>query len=67
MNKREKFIKNLKNILKENNLTQKQLADMIGCSKTTISKWFLMQTQPTFDNIVKLIEALNCSFEELIS
>lgn len=45
MNKREKFIKNLKNILKENNLTQKQLADMIGCSKTTISKWFLMQTQ----------------------
>ena len=57
----------VKNILKENNLTQKQLADMIGCSKTTISKWFLMQTQPTFDNIVKLIEVLNCSFEELIS
>lgn len=67
MNKREKFIKNLKNILKENNLTQKQLADMIGCSKTAISKWVLMQTQPTFDNIVKLIEVLNCTFEELIS
>lgn len=63
---RDNFIKNIKVYLKELGWTQKQFADKIGCSKTTISKWFLKQTQPTFDLIVNITKVLNCTFEELI-
>ena len=68
MNKeRNNFIINIKNLLKEKKLNRKQFADLIGCSKTAVSKWLLNQTQPTFDNIVMIIKVLNCTFEDLIS
>lgn len=67
MTEKENFINNVKNNLKELGWTQKMFADKIGCSKTTISKWFLFQTQPTLEYVIKICKVLNCTFEELIS
>ena len=46
------------------NLTQEQLAEMLGVSRQSISKWELDVAYPEMDNLVKLAEILhiNCDY-----
>lgn len=46
-------------------LTQKQLADMLGISSSTISAWEMARIMPTFYNIARLAKALDLSEEAL--
>lgn len=41
------FGKRLKNLLKETNITQEQLAKVIGYSQRAVSKWINEQAEPT--------------------
>ena len=60
----------MKNKLKEYReklgLTQEKLAEKIGVSRQTISKWETNQSTPDFDKILPLCEVLGITTEELI-
>ena len=53
-------------IRKEKELTQKQLADMIGVSNATISKWETGKGFPDISLLEPLSEALNVSVSEIL-
>ena len=51
---------------KEQNLTQEQLADQLGVSNKTISKWENGKCMPDYSIIQKLCEALHVTLPELM-
>ena len=52
---------------KEKNLTQEQLAEKIGVSNKTISKWECGRCMPDYSMIEGLCKELNISISELIN
>ena len=52
---------------REQNLTQQQLAEKIGVSNKTVSKWETGKTMPDYSVVEPLCEALNISVSELIA
>lgn len=50
---------------KQRGFSQQQLADELGVSRQTISKWELNETQPDLSQARKLAEALHLSLDEL--
>ena len=51
-----KFINNLKKIRKNNNLSQEQLAEILGISRQAISKWESGSAYPEMEKIIQLCE-----------
>lgn len=47
-------------------LSQERLAEKIGVTRQTVSKWETNQSTPDFDKIVPLCEVLGITTEELI-
>lgn len=62
----ELFSKNLKQLMKEENINQNELADEIGVSQTMISRYISGQCMPSFLTVVKMSEALFCSLDDFI-
>ena len=60
------FGENLKKIRAEKNISQGELAEMLGVHATHISRYERDLTQPTLDVIKKLTDALNISADVLI-
>ncbi|MCF0179369.1 MAG: helix-turn-helix transcriptional regulator [Bacteroidales bacterium] len=56
----------LKVILAEKDISNKTLAEMLGISQATVSKWVTNTTQPHLDMLIKLSRCLDVSVEELI-
>ncbi len=52
---------------KNNGLSQEDLAKKLLVSRQTVSQWETDQTIPSVDNIYRLKEILNVSFDELLS
>ena len=50
----------------ERGLTQKQLAEKVGCSPSMITRWVSGECEPTASAILKLAEALDCSCDYLL-
>ncbi len=46
------FANNIKAIRKENNLSQEQLAEKLGVSRQSVSKWESSQSYPEMDKIL---------------
>lgn len=46
-------------------LTQKQLADLVGCNQKDISRWESGDRKPTIESLVKLSKALNQPLEKI--
>ncbi len=65
MNSHLKLKNNLKQYRQAQNLTQIQLAEMVGSSKNTISSIETGQFCPTAYLAVLLCTALKCKFEDL--
>ena len=65
MNPRLNLKNNLKQYRQSKGLTQKQLAELIGTTKNTISSIEIGQYCPTAYIAALLCEALDCKFEEL--
>ncbi|GAA3722876.1 hypothetical protein GCM10022378_11150 [Salinicoccus jeotgali] len=57
---------NIKKYRKMNNLLQKQLADKIGVSSQVISNWERGYTNPNYEDVIKLSDALDCSTDDLL-
>ena len=58
--------KNLKKIRKENNLSQEDLASILGVSRQAISKWESKVSYPEMDKIVLLCKKFNLNIDDLL-
>lgn len=61
MNLGEKIV----SLRKKNNLSQEELAEKIGVTRQTISKWELEETTPDINQAKKLSKLFNISLDEL--
>jgi transcriptional regulator with XRE-family HTH domain len=61
------FAENLKNLRKEKNLTQSDLAEKLFTSPQTISRWESGDGEPSLDLLISLAEILDVSADRLIS
>lgn len=51
---------------KQNNYSQEQLADMVGVSRQSISKWETGESYPDMAKIIQLCKLLNCELPDLL-
>lgn len=60
------FSENIKNFRLENNLTQEELAKIIGVSRSTVSAWENDKTEADFDTLRKLRDYFGIAYEDLL-
>lgn len=48
------------------NITQEELAKMVGVNRTAVTLWELGINDPRADKLVKLSDALNCTIDDLL-
>lgn len=56
----------IKVVLVDKKRTNKWLAEQLGCSPTTVSKWCTNVSQPPMDTFVKIAELLEVNISELL-
>ena len=62
-----KLSKKKKNIRKENNLSQEQLAEKLGVSRQAVSKWESGQSYPEMDKVLLICKLFNYNIDELMN
>lgn len=65
-NMNNNFSENLKKIRKENNLSQEQLAEELGVSRQSISKWESAIAYPEMDKILTICNKFNLNIDDLL-
>lgn len=65
MDYKKAFIKNLKEYRKQKNLTQDDLAEMLGYSQKNIAKWEQGYSIPSIDVVIELSKKMNISLDDL--
>lgn len=58
---------NLKRIRKDNNLSQEQLADKLGVSRQSVSKWESGLAYPEMDKVLQICKLFNLNIDELLN
>lgn len=61
-----KFGDNLKTIRKNNKMSQEQLAEKVGVSRQSVSKWENGEAYPEMHNILQLCKIFNCKINDLV-
>lgn len=56
----------LYNLRKKNGLSQEALAEKLGISRQSISKWERAESSPDTDNLIALARLYNISLDELL-
>ena len=64
--KEMKINEKIYSLRKEHHLSQEELADKIGVSRQTVSKWELGESCPDFDKIIPLCEVFGITSDELL-
>ena len=49
----------------EKNVSNKEVAEAVGTSEPTISRWITENKKPKFDTIAKVAEYFGCSMDEM--
>ncbi len=57
---------NIKKLRKDNNLSQEDLADKLGVSRQSISKWEQGDAYPEMDKLMQMAELFNVSLDNLV-
>jgi transcriptional regulator with XRE-family HTH domain len=60
------FGDNLRDILKEQNMSRRELAQVLGISEATVSRYINKKQMPTMEVIVNMAYELSISVDELI-
>ena len=60
------FCNKLRILRKERNLTQKELSDLLGLSINSYSQYELGNTEPKYDNLIKLADFFCVSIDYLV-
>ena len=63
---RKLFAKRISRKLVANNMKQIDLAEKTGIPKQTISRYMNCQRKPTYDTVILIAQALNCTPGDLI-
>ena len=61
-----KIGENIKRLRKAKNVTQEQIAEVLGISVTAVSKWERNEAQPELSKIVALCELFEVDANELL-
>jgi transcriptional regulator with XRE-family HTH domain len=61
-----KFNENLRRIRRAKDITQEELSKKTGIHQTHISHYERGERKPSFDNLLSLSQALNCTIDELV-
>ena len=67
MDVRTYISKNLRKFRDNKNLTQKELADMLGVTPQAVSKWERSESCPDIVLLPRLSEILDCSINDLFN
>ena len=62
-----KFSENLKKLRESKNITQAELAKMLGVDQRTISAWENKVCEPSFDILAKLCEIFDEDFDGILT
>ena len=62
-----KFGSNLKELRKNKKLSQEDLAEYVGLSRQSVSKWETGDAYPEMNNILMLCKIFNCKINDLLS
>ena len=62
----DKNINRIKVVLAEKRKTNKWLAEQLGCTSTTVSKWCTNVCQPTMETYIKIAKLLEVELSELV-
>jgi len=62
-----KFRDNLLHLRQQRNMTQEQLAMLLGVSRQSVAKWEGGQSTPEVDKLVKIAELFGCTLDELVA
>lgn len=54
-------------IKKKHNLSQEELASMLGVSRQAVSKWERSESSPDTDNLIELAKIYNITLDELLN
>lgn len=60
-------INRLKIVLAENEKTNKWLADQLGKSEVTVSRWCSNEVQPSLDTLAQIAELLKIDIKEILN
>ena len=61
-----KFGDNLRNLRKLTKISQEKLAEKIGVTRQSVSKWECGEAYPEMDNILKLCDIFHCRINDLV-
>lgn len=61
-----RFGNNLRDIIEDAWMSQKELSEMTGISEAMISYYIKGERAPSLKNIIRICYALECTYEELI-
>lgn len=61
-----KFGENLQSLRKQKRMSQEQLAEKVGVSRQSISKWERGESYPTMNNIMTLCDIFHCKLNDLV-
>lgn len=61
------FRDNLQHVRATRNMTQEQLAMLLGVSRQSVSKWEAERAYPEMDKLLKLCDLFGCTLDELVS
>lgn len=61
-----KIGESIKNLRKNKNLTQKELASALNIGQASICEWEQNKYEPTLSAIIELSKFFNCTIEELV-
>lgn len=62
-----KFGDNLKKIRKKKNLSQEDLAEKVGVSRQSVSKWETGDAYPEMNNLLELCKIFKCQINDLVN
>ena len=60
------FRDNLQALRAERNMTQEQLAMLLGVSRQSVTKWETERSYPEMDKLLKLCDIFGCSLDDLV-
>ena len=61
------FRDNLQHLRATRNMTQEQLAMLLGVSRQSVTKWEAEKSQPEMDKLLKLCQIFECSLDDLVT
>jgi len=62
-----KFGDNLKNLRKSKKVSQEELAEKVGVSRQSVSKWETGEAYPEMNNILELCKIFHCGINDLVN